>query len=169
MATTKYIQTKNDANGTSKRRKSPAKTGIYSYRFFRELTALCPVLLSRYVTLEVLEVTMTEERTAGDDLVQSANGRRRFRKNWNKTGKQLNSIDKKWVFHGKKSWLSLLPSSVLRTNAPVTVNSLYEAFIQQGVKLRRNDVQLFVWLFAHLELLTADGKEGRSILYKINK
>src|SRR5574344_900022 len=49
LPVTKYIET------GKARRKSPAKKDIYS--MFRELTALCPVLLNRYFTLEVLEIT----------------------------------------------------------------------------------------------------------------
>ncbi len=144
LAVTKYIQTNNQADGTIRKRKSPVSASIYSYRFFRELTSLCPVLLDKRFTLEVLEVTMTEERTASDDLLQSANGRRRFRKNWNKTGKHLDSIDNKWIFHGRTSWIALLPKKYSSRKAgEFTVSDLYEAYIAQGIKVKRNDVQIY--------------------------
>jgi hypothetical protein len=166
LAATKYIQTQNTNDGSTRKRKSPAAAKIYSYKFFRELTALCPVLTNKYVTLEVLEVTMTEERTASDELVQSPNGRRRFRKNWNKTGKHLDSIDGKHVFHGKKSWLLLLPKT-LRGAKKFTVNSLLEEFAKEGIKLRRNDVQLLVWVFSHAQLIECTGKIGKANEYQI--
>jgi hypothetical protein len=170
LAVTKYIQTNNQADGTIRKRKSPVSASIYSYRFFRELTSLCPVLLDKRFTLEVLEVTMTEERTASDDLLQSANGRRRFRKNWNKTGKHLDSIDNKWIFHGRTSWIALLPKKYSSRKAgEFTVSDLYEAYIAQGIKVKRNDVQIMVWVYAHAEIIECVGKKGNANVFQLSK
>ena len=142
------------------RRKSPAKKTIYS--IFRELTALCPVLLNKYFTLEVLEVTLTEERTTTAEPVQSANKMRRFRKNWVKTGKHLDSINETHVFHGKKAYLDLLPKHI---PAPFTVKELEESFHTEGIKIDRTSVQLLVWVYTHAGLMEFVGKENRANCY----
>ncbi|MFA6937068.1 MAG: hypothetical protein WCQ67_02425 [Treponema sp.] len=167
LAATKYIQTENIDEGTVKKRKSPASKTIYSV--FRELTSLCPVLLDKYFTLEVIEVTLTEERKTGSGLVQSKNNRRRFRKNWNKTGKHLDSIDGKVVLHGKKSYISLLPKSIVDLNESFTVSDLHNAFVEQKIKIKRNEVSLIAWVYSHMGLFEFEGKKGRAYLYKINK
>src|SRR5574344_2599584 len=160
LAKTKYIQTENLAEGTVKKRKSPSSKTIYSV--FRELTSLCPVLLDKYFTLEVLEVTLTEERTTTAAPVQSANKMRRFRKNWVKTGKHLDTINETHVFHGKKAYLDLLPKHI---PAPFTVKELEESFHTEGIKIDRTSVQLLVWVYTHAGLMEFVGKEKRAKCY----
>lgn len=167
LAKTKYIQTENIDEGTVKKRKSPSSKTIYSV--FRELTSLCPVLLNKYFTLEVIEVTFTEERKSGEELLQSKNNRRRFRKNWNKTGKHLDSIDGKIILHGKKSYISLLPKSIEKLNESFTVSDLYNAFVDENIKIKKNEVSLIAWIYSHMGLFEFEGKKGRAYLYKINK
>src|SRR5574344_2076467 len=155
----KHSSTKAETTCTS-RRKSPSKKSIYS--MFRELTALCPVLLDKNFTLEVLEVTLTEERTATTEPVQSANKMRRFRKNWVKTGKHLDSINETHVFHGQKAYLDLLPKHI---PAPFTVKKLEESFHTEGIKIDRTSVQLLVWVYTHAGLMEFVGKENRANCY----
>src|SRR5574344_532508 len=164
LPTTKYIETRkadcSKKETAPSRRKRPKKKTIYS--MFRELTALCPVLLDKCFTLEVLEVTLTEERTATAEPVRSANKMRRFRKNWVKTGKHLDTIDETHVFHGKKSYLDLLPKQV---PSCFTVKELEESFHTEGIKIDRTSVQLLVWVYTHAGLMEFVGKEKRAKCY----
>ena len=80
-----------DADGKIiSRRKSPKKGSIYD--IFRELTGIYPLMTNPHFSLEIVEIEMTEERIRTDQPVQSKNGRRRFRRNWNKSGKRLEEI-----------------------------------------------------------------------------
>lgn len=144
------------------RRKSPSRKDIYSS--LRELTALCPVLLSRYFYLEILEVTETEERLKQKTPVQSKNRRRRFRKDWIKQGKRLEAITQTHSFHGKKSWLSLLPKGLPEQ---FTVNDMCEAFAKQNVKIHKMDVSLLAWVYSRAGIFEMTGKKGNAHVYKI--
>ncbi|HAH60623.1 MAG TPA: hypothetical protein DCL73_00835 [Treponema sp.] len=93
------------------RRKSPVKGSIYD--IFDELTGLYPVLLKKNFSLDVLEITMTERRIRTQEPVQSPNGRRRFRKNWNKTDKTLGQILSTRTFCGAADYLALIPEQCL--------------------------------------------------------
>ena len=101
LVTQKYIQTEDEQGKIIRKRKSPVKKNIYSV--FRELTSLCPFLLKRNFYLHVVEVSVTEKRTATKEKVQSANGRRHFLRDWIKTGKNLDSIEKKHVSTEKRA------------------------------------------------------------------
>jgi len=179
LPATKYIETKKqDESPAAKarksmaqeaaapvhqsRRKSPAKKTIYS--IFRELTALCPALLDKHFTLEVLEVTITEERILLPEPVQSANRMRRFRKNWLKTGKMLDSVGAVHVFHGKKTYLDLLPQKIPDC---FTVKELESSFRNEGIKIESDDVRLLVWVYTHCGLMEYVGKENRANCYTI--
>lgn len=146
------------------RRKSPSKKNIYSV--LRELTGLTSVLLNKYFTLEILEISLTEERIISAEPVQSSNKRRRFRKNWVKSGKRLESINEKHIFHTKKDWLSLLPRNIPEQ---FTVTSLYESFKEENLKVTRQDISLLVWIYSRAGLFIQTGKQGNSYVYRKNK
>ncbi|MBO4385775.1 MAG: hypothetical protein J5817_02035 [Treponema sp.] len=159
----KYIQTEDGKGKILRKRKSPVKKNIYS--LFRELTSLTPFLLKKNFYLHVVEVTVTETRAATEEKVQSANGRRHFLRNWVKTGKNLDSIEKKHVFHGKKSYTELLPKSL---DKEFSVTDIYSAvkLTESGVK--RNEISLMVWVLCKAGLLEFTGKKGRSNYYTKN-
>lgn len=144
------------------RRKSPSKANFYSS--FKEMTGICSVLLNKYFTLEILEISLIEERLRSDEKKQSMNNRRRFRKNWIKQGKRLKEISATHKLHGKKSFLKLLPRNM---EAEFTVTELYEQFQSQNVKLSRNDVQLLTWVYFHAGIFEQIGKKGNAFVYRI--
>lgn len=167
LITEKRILTRTHGKADRTRR-SPRKQNIYG--MFRELTGLRSVLLQNNFTLEVLEVTVTEERTATDIPVQSANGRRRFKKNWIKTGKRLDSILRTHVFSSPGDYLRTLPESFLRgpdtemTLAQI-VQELREERADLNSPLMPNDVRIMLWLYERLGLVRRSGKTGNAILY----
>lgn len=160
----KYIQTFDESTGKITIRKSPAKKNIYN-GFFKEATAFTPLLCNRYFSLEVLEIVCIEDRIKTEEPVQSKNGRRRFQKNWVKTGKRLKELGKSHVFNGKKSWLNLLPKGI---NKEFTVNEIYKKITESGIKTTRNECSLLVWILFHGKIIQRVGKEGNSYKYSIS-
>ena len=88
-------------------RKSPKKNSIYD--LFDELTGIYPVLLNKNFTLEVLEISLIEERIKTEEAVNSKNQRRRFKKDWIKSNKRLEEILNTRIFSSKEDYLDLLP------------------------------------------------------------
>ncbi|MBP5443189.1 MAG: hypothetical protein J6Y60_08105 [Treponema sp.] len=161
LATTKTIKTF-DADGTKvSSRKSPKKLNVYS--IFRELTSLCPILLDRNFTLEVLEVSVTEERINSPEPVQSRNGRRRFPKKWQKKDKRLDEIVQKHVFHGKKSYMKLFPKNLPEV---FLFSDFYEGLCRDA-KVKKDDARLMLWVYTHMGLVEYLGKDGRFNTYSI--
>ena len=89
------------------KRKSPKKGNIYD--IFRELTGIYPLITNPHFSLEIVEIEMTEERVRTKEPVQSKNGRRRFRRNWLKTGKRLDTIINTRRFSKAEDYLALMP------------------------------------------------------------
>lgn len=158
LITTKYIET-HALDGSVKTKKSPSHQNIYTS--FKEFTKLTPYLLSRYFFLDVVEVVMVEERKATDVPVQSANGRRRFKKAWVKVGKRPREIGKTQTFHGKKSYKALLPKMEQEWFSPT---DYYTALREQGIKLTVAHARLMLWVYSKAGLVTRE-KVGRKYLY----
>ena len=159
----KYIETKDLSANKISKRKSPLSKTIYK-GLFRELTALYPILLNKNFTLEVIEISYTEERIKESQLKQSQNNLRRFKKNWNKTGKRLESIGQSHVFHRKKSYIKLLPQDLPEN---FTAKEIYSLLKKQGIKTDMQNVRLLCWLFSHMELFKISGKKEKAYMYKI--
>ncbi|MBP5357785.1 MAG: hypothetical protein J6Y69_01195 [Treponema sp.] len=159
LVTSKTIRTFDLSGETIQSRKSPKKQGIFS--IFRELTALCPVLLNKNFTLEVLEVNVTEERLKTTVPVQSKNSRRRFPKQWQKKDKRLDEILTKHIFHGKKSYMDLLPKNLPE---PFLFKDFYEG-LSKDAKLKKDEARLMLWVYSHMGLIEHLGKQGRFNIY----
>lgn len=162
LATVKYIETKDAATGKITRRKSPLKKNIYSV--FKEITALVPVLLEKKFTLEVIEAEITEERTKTEEPVQSKNKRRRFKRNWQKTGKRLEQTGKIFTLHGKSSYKKLLPK-----NLPATFTSkdFFELLKKDVPLVKRSDANLMLWVLSKIEIINTAGKKGNAKIYSM--
>lgn len=143
----KTIETYDSENKLLSKRRSPKKQDIYS--IFRELTGLYTVLLHKNFTLVVPEITVSEIKIKTPEPVQLINKSRRFRKNWIKTNKSLNTIGKSYVFKGKKDYLSLLPLS------------LEKEFSSKELKMALSDIShnaslqanLILWLYSRMEII----------------
>lgn len=105
--TIRIIKTYNTDEELISKRKSPKKLNWYS--LFDELMGIYPILSEDWFTLEVLQTSVIEKRIKGDELIQLPNKSRRFRKNWYKTGKELDSIIDKKIFSNKYDYKKLLP------------------------------------------------------------
>ncbi len=158
----KYIETYSVNKELKSRRKSPSKKSIYS--IFRELTSLTDFLENEYFYLHIVEVAITEERICTVSPVQSANKRRRFYKNWLKTGKRLEEIGKTTILHSKKDYLSLLPQNL---SNEFTLKEVYNSFISENIKIKEQELRLMLWVYTHAGFISEAGKKSRSKIYKI--
>ncbi len=150
-----------DGNIISKR-KSPKKGSIYS--IFRELTGIYPLLTNPHFSLEVVEIEMTEERLRTSEPVQSKNGRRRFRRNWNKTGKRLDTIINTRRFSKPEDYIKLLPPLPQTFCAKDLRNAISE---QKDLPVRTaNEAHLILWVLSHAGLIEQTETKGKTKYYK---
>lgn len=161
LAAKKYIETKKDGCLVS-RRKSPVSKNIYS--MFKELTGLTSVLLDPKFTLIVHESTITEEREQTELCVQSKNNRRRFRKNWLKTGKRLEDTGTEYIFNGTRSYLSLIPKDLPQM---FCIKDLLLCAKKNIPGIKENEIRLFVWVCIKTGLIEFIEKNGRHKIYRI--
>jgi len=108
----KIIETYSEDGTLASRRKSPKKESLWSE--LREFTALTEILLQKKFSLLLPEITMAEKRIQSPEARQAKNGRRRYKKAWQKTDKALLTIGATYKLNGKKDWLGLLPKEILR-------------------------------------------------------
>jgi len=161
---TTRIELKDEEGKIISKRKSPKKGSIYS--IFRELTGLYPVLTNPHFSLEVVEIEMTEERVRTTEPVQSKNGRRRFRRNWNKTGKRLDSIINTRRFSKPQDYLNLLPP----LPQPFCAKDLKTALDKQkDIPKHTADAHLIIWVLSHAELIEQVETKNRSKYYNVVK
>ena len=152
-----------DEDGTLiSKRKSPKKGCIYD--IFRELTGIYPLMTNPHFSLEIVEIEMTEERVRTNEPVQSKNGRRRFRRNWLKTGKRLDAIINTIHFSKPEYYVALL-----RT-LPQTfcAKDLKEALSKQKDLPAKaaSQANLILWVLSHAGLLNQSETKGRTKYYK---
>ncbi len=144
------------------KRKSPKSETIYSE--LKSLTGVYDILLSRYVTLIFIEISSTEQRIKTDTKIQLANKSRMYKKNWYKTGKKLTEIKKEHLFHGKKSYLELLPKLPETFSSSELKEKLNSDEFPKNAKQNAN---LILWLFYRMNLIEKTEKKERRIYYKI--
>lgn len=155
----KYIETYNQ-EGLISKRKSPKKQNIYS--IFRELTKLYPYLDNKYFTLQVLFISITEERIKTDSPTQSQNQKRRYLKNWLKTGKRLNKIIEKETFYTKDDYIKLIPTE---RNKIFTIPEI-KKLLPNNIK--ESEIRIFIWILLKAGFIEKVEK-SRPIKYKIKK
>ncbi len=145
------------------KRKSPKKGSIYS--IFRELTGIYPLLTNQHFSLEVVEIEMTEERLRTSEPVQSKNGRRRFRRNWNKTGKRLDTIINTRRFSKPEDYIKLLPPLPQTFCAKDLRNEISK---QKDLPVRTaNEAHLILWVLSHAGLIEQTETKGKTKYYKL--
>lgn len=156
------IELQDEEGNIISKRKSPKKGSIYS--IFRELTGIYPLITNPHFSLEIVEIEMTEERIRTAEPVQSKNGRRRFRRNWQKTGKRLDTIINTRRFSKPEDYLQLLPL------LPDTfcAKDLKQALDKNpDIPKRTADANLILWVLSHAGLLELIEIKGRRKYYKV--
>lgn len=162
---TKTIITYDESGKQLSKRKSPKKENIYN--LFKELTGIYPVLLSENFTLEVIEISMTEERIKYTEPIQSQNNRRRFKKNWKKINKKLNEILLIRKFKTKEDYLNLLPSDLPNY---FCAKDLQTAFKKNNTypSSATKQAHLILWVYSRMEIIEFIEIKNRSRFYKIS-
>ena len=145
-------------------RRSPKRQTIYS--LFDELTGIYPVLLNSNFTLEVLEIKMIEERKRVNELVQSKNNKRRFKRDWIKINKRLEDIIKTSQFKTADDYLALLPSNLPET---FCAKDLYKAFTLTNnyPAEAAKKAHLILWVLSRMEIIEFIEIKNRSKYYRI--
>ncbi len=156
------IELKDEEGNIISKRKSPKKAGIYS--LFRELTGIYPLMTNPHFSLEAVEIEMTEERVRTSAPVQARNGRRRFRRNWLKTGKRLDSIINTRRFSNAKDYLALLPKLPPCFCAKDLQKALNE---DKAIPHGTADAHLIIWVLSHAGLIEEKQVKNRSRFYEI--
>ena len=158
---TTRIELKDEEGKIISNRKSPKKGCIYD--LFKELTGIYILMANPHFSLEVVEIEMTEERERTSEPVQSQNGRRRFRRDWIKTGKRLDSIINTRRFSKPEDYLKLLPP------LPQTfcAKDLKEAIDKlPDIPKRSINANLILWVFSHANIINQTETKGRIKFYK---
>ena len=145
------------------RKKSPKRGSIYD--IFNEIKGIYEVILNKNFTLEVPEISITEIRTKEDNLSQSKNKKRRFKKDWNKTNKKLNEIGTIHRFNNKSDYLKLLP---FNANEEFCAKDLSEKLKAEKTPARiYKNTNLILWVLKKINLIQHIKTEKRTYYYKI--
>ena len=148
-----------------KKSRSPKKGSIYD--IFNEIKGIWEFLLEKKFTLEVPFIEITEIRTKEENPVQSKNRKRRFKKDWNKSGKKLDSITDSKSFSKKEDYLSLLPKEL---PDEFSSKDLEKALRDEKVSERIcKNSNLILWVLFHMNIIRRTKKESRLYFYEICK
>ena len=158
---TTRIELKDENGKIISNRKSPKKGCIYD--IFRELTGIYPLMTNPHFSLEVIEIEMTEERERTSEPVQSKNGRRRFSRNWNKSGKRLDTIINTRRFSNAADYLKLLPPLPQSFCAKDLKTALDQ---MKDIPKRSANTHLILWVFSHAGLIEQIDSKNRIKYYK---
>ena len=147
-------------------RKSPKRGHILD--LFSEITGIYSILLNPKFSLEIVEISMIEERVKTETPVQTQNKKRRFKRDWIKTGKRLDQIINTRRFNKKEDYLSLLP--------PLETNEFCAKDLRIALEKDKNipsriykNPNLIIWVLYHMEILEYTKTEKRSKYYKLKK
>ena len=150
----KTIETREKDGALVSRRKSPKKQCLLD--MFSELTALFPYLLDKNFILEVLEVSVVEHRIKEDAPVQLVNKSRRFKRDWYKEDKSLETIYSTHQFSSAQDYLALLPQELPETFTIKEASSM----------LKGRNVPRMLWVLRKMGLVEQVGKQSRSMILK---
>lgn len=141
------------------RRRSPKRLSMLDV--YEELMGIYPLLGEPWFTLEVIPVSCTETRIRTKEPVQLANKSRRFKRNWYKTGRKLDSMQESVVMHGLSSYIDILPEKVqlFRDGTPFCAKDLYEA------GCGKHNYRI-LWVLKKAEAVEFAFKKGKTSYYK---
>ncbi len=154
LATTTYLQRQDESGKILSKRKSPKKKNIYS--IFGELFSLYRLFDNKNFSLSILFCEICIEKTVFENLVQSKNKNRRFRKNYLITDKKLISINNEIILKTKKDLQNLIPKEIP------------EEFSSKDLKNTeiKNEANKMIWVLRKANLIEQIDKKGNLIIYK---
>ena len=166
----KTIQSYNKQGQLVQSRKSPKKESVYSA--LREFTGIAALLLDKNFFLLLPKIAMAEKRLLCEEPVQSANGRRRFKKAWQKTDKALLTIGETVKFSKKDDWLCLLPSQLFdskkkakKSAESFSAATIKEMFAKEKKLEAARFSNLLLWLLREMGLIVRVPHSGRGYWY----
>ena len=160
LMTAVYLEYRGENGCLLSRRKSPVKRGIY--HIFDELTALHSVLPHKNFSFEAVETSAVKTRIKTAEPVQSANKKRRRKKNWLASDTAVEKIGMGRVFRSARDYLNLLPKNLPQE---FTVKDLSARIEEPAASARQ--INEMLWLFRKLNFVTRTGKRGNSFLYSL--
>ena len=162
----KWIETSDENGNLLSKRKSPVTKSIYD--LFDEITGLYPILLNKNFSLDVIKVHTIEKRIKYDELKQTQNKSRRFRKNWLKNGKEVKEIFDTRTFSTKKDYLNLIPKAAL---PEFCAKDLSKAIKEDKTlpSSASKKAHIIIWVLRHMEMNKETEIKNRSHYYKIKK
>lgn len=170
----KIIESRLQDGSLVSRRKSPKKESLYSE--LREFTGLKEFLLDKKLSVICPEISIEEKRIVLDQAQQSKNGRRRFKKAWQKEGKALLTIGTSWRLCGKKDWLGLLPKEMLQAKKsrkkaePFSAATVREIFLKnKETKAAAPYANILLWLLRETGLIVRVPHSGRGYWYILSQ
>lgn len=160
----KTIETYDKNGNLIKKTGSPKKENEYT--LLKDITGIYPLLLKKNFCLEVPFIKMTEKRIKTEKPEQSENGRRRFKKDWQKSDKKLNEIIETKTFSCKEDYTKLLPEGLPETFCAKDIATLLknDKTKPKNAYLHAN---LIAWLFLRMDIFEQTEKKGRTKIYKI--
>ena len=141
------------------RRRSPKRLSMID--IYEELMGIYPLLGEPWFTLEVIPVSCTERRIRTKEPVQLANKSRRFKRNWYKTGRKLDSMQESVTFSNLASYIDILPEKVqlFRDGTPFCAKDLYEA------GCGKHNYRI-LWVLKKAEAVEFAFKKGKTSYYR---
>ena len=164
LVITKTIETYNEDGLLISRKKSPKKGHLYD--IFRELTGFYPILLKENFSLEVLGVNITEIRKKTEEKVQTAQKSRRFKKDYIKTDKKLDSIIFALQFSKKEDYQKLLPLGLPKIFCAKDVEKLLLEDKSIPKRIAEN-ANIILWVLVRMEIIKECEKKGRTKYYAL--
>ncbi len=160
LMTAVYLEYRDGNDRLLSRRKSPVKRGIY--HIFDELTALHSVLPHKNFSFEAVETSAVKTRIKTAEPVQSANKRRRYKKDWLAADTDVEKTGTSRIFCSARDYLNLLPKNLPQE---FTVKDL-SARIEEPAACARQ-INEMLWLFRKLNFVARTGKREKSFLYSL--
>lgn len=164
IITEKIIEIFTEDGRLISKRKSPKSECLFTK--LKSLTGIYPILLNKYITIIFVQIRCTEERIQTKEKVQLINKSRKYKRNWYKSGKKLTEISREFIFHGKKSYLSLLPKLPREFSSLELKNEL----IKKGFSKKESaQANLILWLYSKMNLIKMTEKKDKRFYYILNK
>src|SRR5574344_23028 len=169
IAVSKTIETYECDGSIASKRKSPNKDTVYSV--LRGLTGIYMLLTKKNFTLELVEISYTEQRRKTEEPFQLANKSRRFLKSWKPFDKKLTETGKTVRLTKKSDYKKLLPASLSDPFTPPDLSHAIAALPELAELSPRNvasasaNARLLIWLYTRMGIISEIGMKGRSRLY----
>lgn len=157
----KYIENYSENAELLSCKRSPKKNKWIN--IFTELFDFLPIIIEKKAVLEIVAISISEQRIKTENPVQTKNKSRHFLRNWYKSGKSLNEIIETRVFSSKKDFLQVIKETL--ENAKIDINN----FSASDIKIFFSKGKLYrvISLLHKNKIIEITKLEGNKKYYKI--